>query len=134
MTWGSCSMIFFFFSSRRRHTRWNCDWSSDVCSSDLAVNGLATGVQVGYGYASQPTYRQQYHALLWRGSAGSLVDLHPAGYNGSIAYAADGNVQAGSAWTSGIGSHATIWSGSASSVVDLNPPGTTGSEAYAVSN
>src|SRR6266568_6348211 len=24
------------FSSRRRHTRWNCDWSSDVCSSDLA--------------------------------------------------------------------------------------------------
>src|SRR6516164_10369321 len=25
----------FFFSSRRRHTRWNWDWSSDVCSSDL---------------------------------------------------------------------------------------------------
>src|SRR5438309_12083468 len=25
-----------FFSSRRRHTRWNCDWSSDVCSSDLS--------------------------------------------------------------------------------------------------
>src|SRR5712692_10724180 len=31
----------FFFSSRRRHTRWNCDWSSDVCSSDLeATNGV----------------------------------------------------------------------------------------------
>src|SRR5690242_21482295 len=27
---------FFFFSSRRRHTRLTCDWSSDVCSSDLA--------------------------------------------------------------------------------------------------
>src|SRR6267142_5914063 len=27
--------IFFFFSSRRRHTRLTCDWSSDVCSSDL---------------------------------------------------------------------------------------------------
>src|SRR6266478_3252197 len=26
---------FFFFSSRRRHTRFDCDWSSDVCSSDL---------------------------------------------------------------------------------------------------
>src|SRR6266481_5568657 len=26
---------YFFFSSRRRHTRWNCDWSSDMCSSDL---------------------------------------------------------------------------------------------------
>src|SRR5256886_165195 len=28
-------MHFFFFSSRRRHTRFDCDWSSDVCSSDL---------------------------------------------------------------------------------------------------
>src|SRR5690625_7670387 len=27
--------VFFFFSSRRRHTRWPRDWSSDVCSSDL---------------------------------------------------------------------------------------------------
>src|SRR2546427_12263832 len=30
-------MVFFFFSSRRRHTRFDCDWSSDVCSSDLAA-------------------------------------------------------------------------------------------------
>src|SRR6266581_5799451 len=29
--------LFFFFSSRRRHTRWTGDWSSDVCSSDLGV-------------------------------------------------------------------------------------------------
>src|SRR5688572_31858133 len=28
---------FFFFSSRRRHTRFDCDWSSDVCSSDLVL-------------------------------------------------------------------------------------------------
>src|SRR3954463_6007595 len=28
--------FFFFFSSRRRHTRLSCDWSSDVCSSDLS--------------------------------------------------------------------------------------------------
>src|SRR5690625_7396241 len=28
-------MALFFFSSRRRHTRWPRDWSSDVCSSDL---------------------------------------------------------------------------------------------------
>src|SRR6266568_8136377 len=34
----------FFFSSRRRHTRWNGDWSSDVCSSDLdaAYGGFFT--------------------------------------------------------------------------------------------
>src|SRR5690242_21325039 len=29
--------FFFFFSSRRRHTRLTCDWSSDVCSSDLLL-------------------------------------------------------------------------------------------------
>src|SRR4051812_45973163 len=29
------NLLFFFFSSRRRHTRLTCDWSSDVCSSDL---------------------------------------------------------------------------------------------------
>src|SRR5688572_32674371 len=31
-------VIFFFFSSRRRHTRFDCDWSSDVCSSDLITS------------------------------------------------------------------------------------------------
>src|SRR2546430_12020991 len=30
-----CRVLFFFFSSKRRHTRFDCDWSSDVCSSDL---------------------------------------------------------------------------------------------------
>src|SRR5205807_6320169 len=30
----------FFFSSRRRHTRLQGDWSSDVCSSDLESNGF----------------------------------------------------------------------------------------------
>src|SRR5690242_21867298 len=31
--------MLFFFSSRRRHTRLTCDWSSDVCSSDLGALG-----------------------------------------------------------------------------------------------
>src|SRR5256886_12362251 len=38
----------FFFSSRRRHTRFDCDWSSDVCSSDLSSRG-ATMHQVYVG-------------------------------------------------------------------------------------
>src|SRR2546430_3759598 len=33
------SLFVFFFSSRRRHTRFDCDWSSDVCSSDLRASG-----------------------------------------------------------------------------------------------
>src|SRR6516164_7931428 len=31
----------FFFSSKRRHTSWNGDWSSDVCSSDLLLQRQA---------------------------------------------------------------------------------------------
>src|SRR5437660_3546520 len=34
--WAACTP--FIFSSSRRHTRWPRDWSSDVCSSDLATN------------------------------------------------------------------------------------------------
>src|SRR6267142_6158631 len=34
-------MFNFFFSSRRRHTRLTCDWSSDVCSSDLNKGEVA---------------------------------------------------------------------------------------------
>src|SRR5688572_33261255 len=36
-----------FFSSRRRHTRFDCDWSSDVCSSDLTNNLAAASNGVG---------------------------------------------------------------------------------------
>src|SRR5699024_11346209 len=41
-----CFCCYFFFSSRRRHTRSKRDWSSDVCSSDL-TGGEALGVDVG---------------------------------------------------------------------------------------
>src|SRR2546430_3330450 len=41
-------ICFFFFSSRRRHTRFDCDWSSDVCSSDLAAVGRAEGVALAH--------------------------------------------------------------------------------------
>src|SRR6267143_3686451 len=42
----STIIFFFFFSSRRRHTRWNCDWSSDVCSSDLETSRIKLGSAV----------------------------------------------------------------------------------------
>src|SRR6266850_6628605 len=42
-------MCFFFFSSRRRHTRLQGDWSSDVCSSDLGVLLIADEVMTGWG-------------------------------------------------------------------------------------
>src|SRR5438309_11452376 len=51
--------FFFFFSSRRRHTRWNCDWSSDVCSSDLPFTSIA-----GMKEIVAPMYDQGYSALI----------------------------------------------------------------------
>src|SRR2546430_8137736 len=39
--------FFFFFSSRRRHTRFDCDWSSDVCSSDLVLYEYDGSVEKG---------------------------------------------------------------------------------------
>src|SRR6266571_3311040 len=39
--------VMFFFSSRRRHTRLTCDWSSDVCSSDLLLEDKALSKIIG---------------------------------------------------------------------------------------
>src|SRR2546430_3539922 len=55
-------MWLFFFSSRRRHTRFDCDWSSDVCSSDLYVYGIVETKEhlnfgkIGIGGAGEPVY------------------------------------------------------------------------------
>src|SRR5205807_5592857 len=46
----------FFFSSRRRHTRLQGDWSSDVCSSDLEVDRVVEAGQPG-GAAVAPQAR-----------------------------------------------------------------------------
>src|SRR5207245_3310013 len=48
-----CLFVFFFFSSRRRHTRCYRDWSSDVCSSDLFV-GSAVGVGALWAFTILP--------------------------------------------------------------------------------
>src|SRR5260370_6447786 len=49
-------LLCFFFSSRRRHTRFKCDWSSDVCSSDLRsrVQNCAKKRTRAYRYAGLP--------------------------------------------------------------------------------
>src|SRR6478752_3016033 len=61
---GVC-FVFFFFSSRRRHTRCSRDWSSDVCSSDLwpydvswnwgAGSGVSDGRVIGVQLGGQWT-------------------------------------------------------------------------------
>src|SRR2546427_1330088 len=51
-------VFFFFFSSRRRHTRFDCDWSSDVCSSDLATNGGTADVMMVMVRTDRPDARR----------------------------------------------------------------------------
>src|SRR5256886_9088696 len=49
-------LTLFVFSSRRRHTRFDCDWSSDVCSSDLEhLMKLAT-LQLRHRVIRSPGY------------------------------------------------------------------------------
>ena len=55
-------LLNFFFSSRRRHTRYIGDWSSDVCSSDLPAVVLATGLAKYYQHGVM-TRKGQHPAI-----------------------------------------------------------------------
>src|SRR5690242_6450504 len=76
-----CLFFFFFFSSRRRHTRLTCDWSSDVCSSDLdnvlaLINlALLTGHVGRYGSGLNPLRGQ--NNVQGGGDMGALPDRLP---------------------------------------------------------
>src|SRR5256884_5313271 len=74
-----CRMSYFFFSSRRRHTRCSRDWSSDVCSSDLfraerlkgrkvsvftAVENLLKAVVSGRSNSSFIQYLKEPYAIV----------------------------------------------------------------------
>src|SRR5215510_623737 len=60
---------FFFFSSRRRHTSWPRDWSSDVCSSDLS-----TGRRAPYPWFSGALGRNTVQSD-WRRDATGAVGM-----------------------------------------------------------
>src|SRR4030042_5420898 len=60
------STLFFFFSSRRRHTRCSRDWSSDVCSSDLPIWLYAMLRRPVYFAATEDLFRQPLLARVIR--------------------------------------------------------------------
>src|SRR5258706_6913858 len=70
------SLLCFFFSSRRRHTRLVSDWSSDVCSSDL-VRGLVARYERSY------LFRWQRESSPW---AADLVPHFGAGLGNVMTY------------------------------------------------
>src|SRR5579863_10119551 len=69
-------MSIFFFSSRRRHTRWTGDWSSDVCSSDLSapIALLAAFAALAIPLASQPLLMER--DLRLRTHTGALTHFY----------------------------------------------------------
>src|SRR6266478_8957915 len=68
--------FFVFFSSRRRHTRFDCDWSSDVCSSDLTEVVRRLFDQIGARYADRHGgYTRIIHAGVRRGDGAPVVYL-----------------------------------------------------------
>src|SRR2546426_8087441 len=56
-------MLFFFFSSRRRHTRLQGDWSSDVCSSDLTLAENQIDLYVGDAASARARLAANWAAL-----------------------------------------------------------------------
>src|SRR2546430_15029087 len=68
--------LLFFFSSRRRHTRFDCDWSSDVCSSDLLrlrMRHLKSPVS-----PSNPIHNADDCGKDYEGSGTEIVNASPA--------------------------------------------------------
>src|SRR5699024_6572902 len=57
-----CSIVCFFFSSRRRHTRSKRDWSSDVCSSDLFLRAM---LDLSYSSVHQVIKHLRQIPLVW---------------------------------------------------------------------
>src|SRR5260370_31813063 len=89
----------FFFSSRRRHTRFKCDWSSDVCSSDLYVHkvlavpilegadvrlnyfvtGVGTPVTLRHGFSQSGRSWQEFISIMPSGWQWVVPDLRGHG-------------------------------------------------------
>ncbi|MGI8924743.1 MAG: hypothetical protein ACR2HJ_12065 [Fimbriimonadales bacterium] len=94
-----------------------------------AVIGVGGGKQGGYGVIAD-----RRHAVIWSGSAGSVVDLHrPDLYgSGTEARATDGTSQVGGGGRGGGIGHAVLWRGTAETLVELHPDGYQDSVAYGV--
>src|SRR5256886_3615410 len=77
---------FFFFSSRRRHTRFDCDWSSDVCSSDLTgARPLGITDCLNFGSPERPAVFYQFQEAC-RGIADACRALGTPVTGGNVSF------------------------------------------------
>src|SRR6266581_911058 len=77
--WGDVSS--FFFSSRRRHTRWTGDWNSDVCSSDLSITRTTAHTRPTKAMrimaSRRPTRTLPISRVCCKSDSGRRSDVHP---------------------------------------------------------
>src|SRR2546427_1649919 len=70
-------VLVFFFSSRRRHTRFDCDWSSDVCSSDLGGTiHLIANTQLGFTTDPKEARSTDYASDLAKGFDAPIIHVN----------------------------------------------------------
>src|SRR5690606_40413542 len=93
--------VSLFFSSRRRHTRFSRDWSSDVCSSDLmetliigqigGLLGILLGILIGFAVSSAAGFDfiTPWKAMFWATGITILVAILAGSYPASKAAAQD---------------------------------------------
>jgi hypothetical protein len=111
--------------------------------TDSIARAIAGDQQVGninyYFQGNESSPQASEHAALWRGSAASVVDLHPKGIGCDRSYGndTDGNRQVGYGYFPAFSNtspyRALLWSGTAASAVVLHPPGFSHSFAEGVS-
>src|SRR5688572_8851027 len=90
--------FFFFFSSRRRHTRFDCDWSSDVCSSDLRLLLALLLLARAGTHGERGLRRRDAQARLRRGAGAAGLDLELLEVLGQLlVLAEDGHLGGGAA-------------------------------------
>jgi hypothetical protein len=103
---------------------WLSDNSEDYVDLHVAeflhtsAGGIHGDEQVGIGWLDSGF--TEFHALLWRGTAGSMVNLHPTGELWSIAEAVHSGRQVGAVSVSIDAPRAALWHGTAESFVDLS--------------
>src|SRR5690625_5722914 len=79
-------MLLFFFSSRRRHTRWPRDWSSDVCSSDLPRRAFRRPMDATALLRDLATRPRDAARALARDLSPEILAAHPGGHPNSVAW------------------------------------------------
>src|SRR5439155_18921838 len=77
----------FFFSSRRRHTRWPRDWSSDVCSSDL-IHTMGVPSDDPYARKGEPPVWEEFRREIKRAKLKLRSEERRVGKEGDSGWAA----------------------------------------------